>query len=88
MRSSATPQRPSSASSGGSTVRLGMGRVRSGKTTATRSARRTSSWSGGPASGHRSAAVMAADSSPRPGRSSGSTTSAPSGTSTDAPCRP
>ena len=37
MRSSGTPQRASSASSGGSTVRFGMGRVRSGKTTATRS---------------------------------------------------
>ena len=37
MRSSGTPQRASSASSGGSTVRFGIGRVRSGKTTATRS---------------------------------------------------
>ena len=39
-RSSGTPQRASSASSGGSTVRFGMGRVRSGKTTATRPALR------------------------------------------------
>ncbi len=88
MRSSGTPQRSSSARSGGSTVRLGMGRVRSGNTTATRPVRPASSPRGGPATGRCNAAEMAAASSSRPGRSTGSTTSAPSGTSTDVPWRP
>ena len=43
------PGAASSRSSGGSTVRLGMGRVRSGKTTTTRRAPATSWASGGPA---------------------------------------
>ena len=88
MRSSGTPARASSASSGGSTVRFGMGRVRSGKTTATVPGRPAISASGGPASGCRSASVMAAASSSSAGRSTGATTSAVSGTSTDVPRRP
>ncbi len=88
MRSSGTPQRASSASSGGSTVRFGMGRVRSGKTTATRSAPAASASNGRPPRGRRRAAVIDAASSVRPGSSTGTMTSAWSGTSTDVPWRP
>ena len=90
MRLSGTPHRSSSASNGGSTVRLGMGRVRSGNTTATRPVRlhpvsRSSSCSGGPDDGDRSAALTAPASSASARASTGSTTSAVSGTSAAAP---
>src|SRR4051794_36310584 len=82
------PHAANSARSGGSTVRFGIGRVMSGKTTTARAPGRASSRSGGPASGSRSAAVTAPCSSARPACSIPLTTVAPSGTSTVRPRSP
>src|SRR6185312_2066008 len=88
MSAAGTPHSSRARSKGGSTVRLGIGRVRSGKTTATLAEGRASAARDGPESGDASARRTSPCWSSSPCNSVGRITVASTGTSTVRPSKP